>query len=122
MQGILAMLQSKADRHAAAWEQYKVTRKNAENDHNTAAAAAAASTRAKLQSTSQHIEDGMAVLAEDRVMVLNEQQLQEVSADNLQATKLLPSCDPDHNLCMLADCVPLMLQASDTPDCRSGPL
>lgn len=92
MQGVLAMLQSKADRHAAAWEQYKVIRKNAENDHNTAAAAAAASIRGKLQRISQHIEEDMAVLAEDRVMVLNEQQLQEVSADNPPATKQLLSC------------------------------
>jgi hypothetical protein len=103
MQGILAMLQSKADRHAAAWEQYKLTRKNADDDHNTAAAAAAAaSTRAKLHIISQHIEDGMAVLAEDRVMVLDEQQLQEVSADNLPAKNPILSCKPDHSLRMLA--------------------
>jgi hypothetical protein len=122
MQGILAMLQSKADRHAAAWEHYKVTRQDAENDHNTAAAAAAASTRGKLQSISQHIEDGMAVLAEDRVMVLNEQQLQEVSANNLPARKPLLPYQTDHSLCMLAHHVPLKLHVFETHDCRYGHL
>jgi DhnA family fructose-bisphosphate aldolase class Ia len=79
MQGILAMLQSKADRHAAALAKFQAAKQEAELCHNSAAAAAAADSKAKLAAISSGIEQDLVVLAEDRVMVLTEQQLQEVS-------------------------------------------
>jgi hypothetical protein len=82
MQGILAMLQSKADRHATALAKFQAARQEAELCHNSAAAAAAADSKAKLAAISSSIEQGMAVLAQDRVMVLTEQQLQEVSCSD----------------------------------------
>lgn len=83
MQGIVAMLQHKAQRHEAAWARYQAARQQAEQQHNAAAAAAAAHSKAQLETVSAGIESVMAVLAADRVMVLDEQQLQEVRVKGL---------------------------------------
>lgn len=79
MQGILAMLSNKAARHAAVWDRYQASRQQADDRHRAAAAAAAEKSRAGLAAISSNIEQDMSVLAEDRVMVLDEEQLQKVS-------------------------------------------
>lgn len=79
MQGILAMLQNKAARHAAVWDRYQASRQQADNRHRAAAAAAAEKSRAGLAAISSSIEQDMSVLVEDRVMMLDEEQLQKVS-------------------------------------------
>lgn len=80
MQGVLAMLHSKAQRHAAAWERYQASRQQSEQRHNAAAAASAASSKASLETINSQVEQQMSVLADDRVMVLDEVQLHQVGA------------------------------------------
>ena len=72
------MLISKAERHEAAWQQYLSSRELARQQHDQAAAAAAAALKARLSSVDHDIEHEMAVLAEDKVMVLDEQQIGQV--------------------------------------------
>lgn len=80
MQGVMAMLRSKAERHAAAAAKYQAVRQHAEQKHNSTAASVAADSKSRVDAIHAVIEaDLMAVLAEDKVMVLNEQQLHEVS-------------------------------------------
>lgn len=78
MQGVFAMLHSKSNRHAAALTKYQAAKELAEQQLNSRAAAAAADAKLRLDAVSSTIEADMAVLADDRVMVLDEQQLQEV--------------------------------------------
>lgn len=79
MQGVLAMLQRKAERHATAWARYQSERQQASRDHNKSAATAATQCKIQLQAISDSSDADMAVLADDTVMVLDEQQLQAVS-------------------------------------------
>jgi hypothetical protein len=78
MQGVFAMLQSKAQRHAEAWATYQAARQRAEQQHTASAAAAAAGSKSQLQAVSSSMEDVMSVLSEDKVMVLDEPQLKQV--------------------------------------------
>lgn len=79
MQGVMAMLRSQAERHAAAAAKYQAVRQHAEQKHNLTAASAAADSKSRVDAVHAVIEADMAVLAEDKVMVLNEQELHEVS-------------------------------------------
>lgn len=76
--GITSMLVGKAHRHEATWQQYCASRDTARQQHDTAAAAAAAVLKATLDGVSYDIEQQMSVLAEDKVMLLSEQQILQV--------------------------------------------
>jgi hypothetical protein len=76
--GITSMLVRKAHRHEAAWQQYCASRDVARQQHDTAAAMAAAVLKAALDGISGDVEQQMSVLAEDKVMLLSEQQILQV--------------------------------------------
>jgi hypothetical protein len=98
MQGVLAMLQNKERRHAAVWDRYQASRQQADERHRAAAAAAAEQSRVSLAALSSSIEQDMSVLADDRVMVLDEEQLQQVSCcGNYQN---ISACHAPEKACM----------------------
>lgn len=72
------MLVSKKHRHDAAWQQYQSSKEVANQQHQHASAAAAASLTGHLKNVAADIENVMSVLAKDKVMVLDEQQIQQV--------------------------------------------
>lgn len=78
MTGIQSMLASKAERHEAAWQQYLASKDVAKQHHHQASAAAAAALKARLKAVEADIEQQMSVLSEDKVMVLDEQQIGQV--------------------------------------------
>jgi hypothetical protein len=84
MAGVKAMLQSKAQRQDAAWQQYEQRKAAAQDAHTAAATAAATKLKLKLAALSSAVERDMAVLEEDRVMVLDEQQLAQVGRGRRQ--------------------------------------
>lgn len=72
------MLVRKAIRHEAAWQQYCASRDVARQQHDTAAAMAAAVLKVALNDVSENVEQQMSVLAEDKIMLLSEQQILQV--------------------------------------------
>lgn len=91
--GIHSMLASKAIRHEAAWQQYVASKELARQQHHQVSAAAAAALAARIKSIAADVEHAMSVLAEDQVMVLDKQQVLQVSlGGNLSTdgTRLCP--------------------------------
>jgi hypothetical protein len=80
MSGVAAMLERRAARHQAAVQAYEAAKAQAQAHHDNAAAAAAACAKGRLAAISAGIESRMAALAEERVMVLDEQQVAQVWA------------------------------------------
>eukprot|EP00775_Hariotina_reticulata_P013720 gene13720-13842_t len=77
-QGIKAMLISKAKRHELAWNTYESSKDKAQKQHDQMVASAAAALNDKLTSLNASIDMEMAVLAEDVIMQLDEQQIMQV--------------------------------------------
>jgi hypothetical protein len=96
--GITSMLVRKAHRHEAAWQQYCASRDVARQQHDTAAAMAAAVLKAALDGVSGDVEQQMSVLAEDKVMLLSEQQILQVSREQLPAVAVCPASTSQHIL------------------------
>jgi hypothetical protein len=90
------MLVHKAHRHEAAWQQYCASRDVARQQHDTAAAMAAAVLKAALDGISGDVEQQMSVLAEDKVMLLSEQQILQVSREQLFTVATCPASTNKH--------------------------
>lgn len=74
-QGILAMLERRRERHAAALAAFATHREGAEQALQVIVAAASAQATAALQAGLESIEADMAALGRDRIMLLDEAKL-----------------------------------------------
>lgn len=78
MVGIKAMQISKAERHEAAWQQYMAMKDLAVQTLEQTAGGLVSQLKAQLSQSDAEIDFDMSVLAEDRVMVLDESQIYQV--------------------------------------------
>lgn len=76
--GIQSMLASKADRHEATWQHYLASKEVVRQHNHQVSATAASAVAAGLKSIEADVERELLLLSDDKIMMLDKQQLHQV--------------------------------------------
>lgn len=77
MAGIKAMVMSKAEKHQATWQQYQHHKELAQQQHDQACATAASMLKERMRHMQEAIEQELAALKGDQIMMLTGQQIKQ---------------------------------------------